>query len=254
MVLVLVGLTGCGVLNPKVEFGKRKVPDFPEYTTRQQEALKDAAWAAAEISEQTVVSAVAADRPSEEIRPLEDVARLTGSVSEVLGPPRSLPLLTSDAPPKLSEKLLELTAKHDREIQQYKDKIEGYEGKKIEGTGIIQTHQWTILIVSAVGLFVFAFLWNVVAGIMQIANPAIGVGMSAAGSAVSFGAGQLQKAFVQVLKGGENFKKKVDAVVQEQQLDKKTAEAIVKLFTREQQQAQDQDVQVAVRTLTNQQK
>lgn len=246
----LVLLTGCGVLNPKVEFGQKKVPDFPTHTERQQEALRDAAWAAATLSERTVRTAIAADRPAEEIRPLEDTALLAGSVSVALGPPLSVPILTNDAPAKIAEKAVEKTADFNKDLRKFEEKIWKIEGKEVEGTGVIQTTQWTMLLGIGAALLLFSFIWKVLNTVMNVANPAVGAGMTVVGSGVKLGMGQLQKGFVQLLRGGENFKQTVTKAVGEQKLDEKTAALVLELFRQEHQKAQDETVQVAVQDLT----
>lgn len=243
-------LSGCSVLNPSVEFGQKKVPNFPEKSEKAREALRDAVWESLRLVNLGVGMAVAAGRPEEEVRPLSDASLLVGSVSRSVGSPRSVPDPDKTDPQKLAERLIEYDADFDAALKKFEKKLEPLAGKDVEGTGWIQTNQWTVIFAAAIGLFLFSFVYKVLNAVMNIANPAVGGVMGIGGGIAKFGAGKLQSAFVQVLKGGERFKDRVQKELAGSQFDKVTAEAILRLFREEHERAQDEGVQEAIRSLT----
>jgi len=247
---LIILAAGCGVLNPKVEFGQKEVPKFPDRPEKLEESLRDAAWQAAKISTWALDRANAAGRQYEEVRPLEELVLLTGSISTSVGPPRSLPRPFIDTPLRISERLVEQTAAYQSKVNSFAADIEDLEGKDVEGTGFIQTTQWTIIFVLIVAGFILTFVWRVLNTVAMTANPAVGMGMSAVGGVVKFGAGKLQQAFQQVLKGGERFKDRILKEVEEEKLDTKAAEAILRLFREEHERAQDEATQASIRELT----
>ena len=248
--IVIFLLSGCSILNPKVEFGQKEVPPFPEKKERAEEALRDAAWEADRLTDIALNQAVAANRPSEEVRPLADASLLMGSVSRSVGSPRSVPNEEKTQAKDLAEKVIEYDADYDASLRKFEKKIEPLAGKDVEGTGVVQTTQWTLLIGGAFFLFFLSFVYKVLNSVMNVANPAVGGPMGLAGGMVKFGVGRLQSAFTQVLRGGERFKNRVSKEIDKQQFDKRTADAILNLFREEHERSQDEATQEAIRKLT----
>jgi len=247
---ILMLAASCSILNPKVEFGQKEVPEFPEKKERAEESLRDASWEAHRLSQEALHQAIVGNRPSMEVRPLADASLLMGSVSRSVGSPRSIPDPVTSDPEELAEKVVEYDADYDHALRKFEKKLEPLVGKDVEGTGVIQTTQWTIILGGAAFIFFFSFIYKVLNNVMNIANPAVGGAMGVAGGVFKFGAGKLQQGFLQVLKGGERFKNRLQQEMHTQQFDKRTADAILKLFREEHERAQDEHTQEAVRTLT----
>lgn len=248
--LTLFFLSGCSALNPSVEFWQKKVPQFPEKSARSQEALRDAVWMADWNIDLAKTLTVAAGRPEEEVRPLSDASLLLGSISRSVGSPQTVPNPEKTSAESLAVRLIEYDADYEAALKKFSKKLEPLVGKDVEGTGWIQTNQWTVIIAVVLAFFLFSFVYKVLNVVANVANPAVGSAMSLGSGLFKFGAGKLQSAFVQVLKGGERFKNRVQKEIADRQLDKVTADAILKLFREEHERAQDEATQEAIRTLT----
>jgi hypothetical protein len=248
MAILLVSLplfTGClaSKLIPKtVEFGQKKVEEFPKPTDKYDEVQREAALRAEETAGRTYAAAVFEDSSTNVVAPARETVALTRAVSESLGPP----LTPSKEPSEiLSGQLLKEVAKLNARIDTFSSRNDSLEGKKIEGTGALQIPYFAyVLIVGAffvVLTIVVAIAWAFIKT-MALTNPPLAAGVGA----VTMGASLAKRALSEVVKGGEEFKSLVGKEISDSGLKQK----ILDMFRTSQQIAQSQDTQTAVKVLT----
>jgi hypothetical protein len=234
--ILMLGLTGCGILPKRVEFFQDKVQRFPVPASKQIELQREVARKANDKAAETLHQAIKENSSPTLLVPAAETEKLTAAVAESVGAPAKSPAkLETDA---LITDLRAQMAKLDNKVTEFvKDNNENA-GKKIEGTGLVQVpyFAWTggILVFLLVGWYIL----RTVAGAAALANPgaAVGVGaMNVAGSVVS-------KAFQQVVKGGEEFKDWVGKEINDPALKQKVLDA----FTAAHKETQDQDVKSLV--------
>lgn len=242
--LGLVGLlTGCSTLLPeRVELFQQKVEEAPAPTAADKEAQRQAAALAAVRAQDTLIEAVRADAPETVIEPARDTATLTAVVSKSVGAPQT-PSDTNvmRVVQRLERSLGDLQVRMDRFIEKNREQA----GKKIEGTGLLQVPYF--LWIGLVGVFVLVLVVVVSVGVsvlrvMAGSNPILG----AAGAVVRLTANAAQRGFLQVVKGGELFKKELQKVVE----DPKLRDEILKTFRQSQQSVQDTDIQQVIKELS----
>lgn len=233
---LIVGLSGCSLLSPgKKEFFQTKVPSFPE-KTKVEEKQKQAATFVAEKVNIAYDEGLKANVTNSVMEPLHEAKVVATPLAESIGAPQTP---YRGPATNLVDDLHKLEAKFDASMKKLEDKLAGLEGKKIEGTGLIQIGYFTWL---AVLFGIFALLWFVLK-IVGIFNPPVAMGMSA----VSAGAGLLRRGFGEVVEAGEKFKDMVKSRVE----DPETQEHILDLFRRAHLETQSRDVQTVIKHLTN---
>jgi polyhydroxyalkanoate synthesis regulator phasin len=239
VVLSLLLLTGCGTLIPKrVEFFQDKVHKFPTAPAKQVELQKEAAWLAQERAVATLDAALAEGSSTNVVTNAQDTAKLSGIVSESLGPPAKAP---TDAD-KTVDALRAQIAKLDAKIQSFAKENDENAGKKIEGTGLLQIPYFVY-----VGLVVFVLVigWHLAKLVLtglSTANPGALVGLGA----MNVTGNLAGKVVTQVVQGGENFLSKLKAEITDPTLQKQVTD----LFLASHKQAQDADVKAVVNNLT----
>lgn len=233
---LIVGLSGCSILSPgKKELFQTKVPTFPE-KAKVEEKQKQAATFVAEKVGIAYDEGLKANVTNSVMSPLYEAKVVAAPLAESLGSPQTPYRGTAT---NLVDELHKLDAKFDAAMRKLEGKLGELEGKKIEGTGLIQMGYFTWLFV----LFgIFALLWFVLK-IVSIFNPPVAMGMSA----VSAGSNLLRRGFNEVIEAGENFKNAVKAKVE----DPDTQERVLEMFRQAQLAAQSRDVQLVVKQLTN---
>lgn len=239
--LLLVGLlSGCSTFIPKkVELGQDKVQKFPEKKSSEREVQRQAADRAARESLDLLITLLKGDVPTNVVDKAEGVARITDSVSDSLGPPLSP---NSESSMNLVNRLNRATAKLDERVIDFKDDNNENAGKKIEGTGWFQV-SYVAWVGGALFLLVVGVaIMKVVMQVLSAMNPGVALGTRAA----ALGGKALSTAFSQVVKGGQDFKKSLGTIVNDESLRQK----IVDLFTSSHKKAQDETTKQVVNHLT----
>jgi hypothetical protein len=239
-VLVALLFTGCSILMPKPkEFFQDKVHAVPEMKASEKETQRQTAKLAADKAKETWIAAVADDATPLVTLPAAQTVALTEAVSVSVGPPLSPSTLD---PMVLAEKLNRAVAKLSTRLDEFKDENNVNAGKKIEGTGLFSVPYFVwiggILFISFVG---YTILKTVLKG-LALTNPPIAVGMNVAGVAGRTAA----KGFAQLLKGGEQFKQRIEEEIS----DPAVKAAVLRAFRSEHQKAADDDVKNVVEQLT----
>lgn len=235
-----MALAGCGTLIPKkVELGQDKVEKFPVAKAREREIQKQAAQRAKDKAEEVLRAAARTDASPEVVLSAVETAEITDAVADVLGPPQKR---SDDLTSALADKARATAAKQDARVAAFQRENDQNVGKKIEGTGFIQVSYFAWV----GGFFVLLFLGylavKVVAIVGSALNPTVGLGMNA----VSLGARGVSKALLQVIKGGQNFKTRLDQRFQ----DPAVKAGVLELFKAAHDEAQDEEVRGAVKHLT----
>lgn len=228
-------LSGCGILNPSIEFFKKKVPTAPEKSDRQKEQERQAAQYVKEQLDTAQDAAIRENASTNVIEPLNNAIFVIEPLSLSLGPPLHP---WTDSATNLAKKLSSEQAKLNGKMEDYKKDLKPLENKTVDGTGLIKTHQWTILIGVVVGFFVLRFIISVVG----VIYPPVGV----AESAIRVSAPVVHKAFNEVLSGGELFLKKVESTID----DPKIKQQVINLFKDSHMISQSPDTQNLVKKLT----
>ncbi len=229
-------IVGCSVLKPKpVELFQRRVPEIPARTATEDEHLRQAARAAKEYARQTVVTAIETQAAPEVINSATKTEVLTDAVAEAVGPPQTPSTREAE---DLARLVLSDLARLERRYERFEQKLEQIEGKKVEGTGLVQLPYLTFVGLLLVLLIV---VWGVLKAI-ALANPTIGVGVKA----IQVGGSVIRRAFQQIIEGGEIFKQKI----KQSPLAEQDKQYILNLFRTEQQKVQDRDVQEIVKQFT----
>ncbi len=236
----LLLLTSCGTLIPKpVELFQKKVHSFPEATNSQKELQKEAAERAKEKAAETLLAATAENTSTNVITPARETAVLTDAVAESVGAPASRPNESSQA---LADELRASIAKLDKKIDSFKQANEKLEGKKVEGTGLVQVPYLAYVGVIALIIFVGWHLAKTALTVASAANPGALVGVGAMNVAGSLAG----KGLTQVVQGGKDFLGWVEKEVTDPALKQKITDA----FVTAHKLAQDGDVQAIVKPLT----
>lgn len=233
--LVLV-LSGCSLLSPgNKEFFQKKVPSFPD-KPQLEEKQKQAADFVAKKVEKAYDEGLKANVTNSVMEPLGEANVVVRPLADSIGHP-STPYEGNST--NLVLALNKLSAKYEASLRRLEQKLDDLEGKKIEGTGLIQVGYFTWL---AIVFGIIALLWFVLK-IVAIFNPPVALGMSA----VSAGTGLLRKGFGEVVEAGETFKDMVKQKID----DPATQAKILELFKQAHMQSQSRDVQLVVQNLTN---
>lgn len=241
--IVLMSVSGCGLIPKRVELGQDKVKVFPEAKTKEKEIQRQAADRAAKLATETVKQGLAEGVSDKVLKPASETATLTRSVSVSLGPPSSpaSPQLTSD---ELATRLDSAVAALNLRLDEFKKENNENAGKKIEGTGFLQIPYFVYL-----GLFlVFGFIAFVVITIAwaalkaySLANPPLAVGLNA----VQLGGKGLANLASQLVRGGETFKNSI----QDELNDPRITEQVLRIFKDSHQKEQSPENQMLIKTL-----
>jgi len=233
--LLLAGISGCSLLSPgKKEFFQTKMPAFPE-KTKVEEKQKQAATYLAEQVGLAYDAALLSQTTNTVMVPLREARTVAEPLAESLGPPTTP---YKGPATNLVADLRQLEARYDAALRKLEAKLGDLEGKKIEGTGLIQMgyFTWLLLLFGVIALLFF------ILKIVAIFNPPVQV----ATSAISAGAHVLRRGFSEVIEAGEKFKDMVKAKVE----DPETQEYILDLFRRAHMETQSRDVQQVIQHLT----
>ena len=243
LIPIVLALAGCGTLIPKqVEFFQKKVKALPEKTASQIEKEKQAAYAASLVARITRDAAVANHDPVSVTVPAKQTEELTSAVSVSLGPPESIPSITTNATAKLSNALVERKAELDSDIVKYGNRNEPLVGKKIEGTGLIRVPYFVYI----GGILLLGFIVWTGLKLYGAVNPAVGLGVNTVGR---IGGSVISRGFSEVVKAGEEFKTEV----QNSELAADVKTKVIAWFTQHQKQEQSHDTKEIVQTLTKKQ-
>lgn len=240
---LLGGVSGCGTLIPKkVELFQKKVQKVPDLTAYQKELQRRVARLAKDRASQTVDFALQEKTSTNLVAAARDTEKLTDSVSTSLGPPIT-PASSQASALILAEKLNSEIGRLDRKIDRYAERTEDVAGKKIEGTGLVQVPYFVwlggIIVIIIIAKFI---LKDILGAAAMSGNPAAAVGLGAMNVAGSV----VQKGFLQLVHGGEDFKNWVEKEVSDTGLQQK----ILTAFRSSHESKQDQDVQAVVKQLT----
>lgn len=238
--VLVVGLSGCGLIPKRVELGQDKVQKFPVPLAKEKEVQKQVAQRAEEKAVETLEAAIKEEASPAVIVPATEVVVLTDVLSESLGPPVK-PAPVDTASTALAQELSTSIAKLDKRLDTFKADNDENVGKKIEGTGWLSVPYF--LWVAIIG-FVGFVIWIVLKSLLSAAgaaSPPVAVGLKVA----SVGGKVLSRAFGQVIKGGEEFKNRIKEEIKDADLQAK----ILELFRTSQIKNQDQDVQRTIKEL-----
>lgn len=219
----------------RVEFFQKKVKAVPEASAYSKETERQAAARAAEKAEKAYVAASLEGASTNVTQPAKEAADLTDAVSDSLGPPKAPWTGTS---PALVSQVRRNQAKLNERLEDYREKVEPLEGKKIEGTGLFSVGYFTML----GGILLVAILGWTALKVFGTMYPVVGLGVNTAGRVAS---GVLHTGFRQMVAGGEVFKKWVG----EHKQDTLTKDEIIELFVSAQKEKQSEDVQNVVKNL-----
>lgn len=240
IVIGIICLSGCSIFRPKdKEFFQKKVTPVPERVTPeyQETQRQGLAYVRTNVT-QAYVMAVQEQSSTNIINPLEDAIQVIDPLVVQAGPPEH-PF--KGEPQKLAKWINENTAKYNKAIDRYTDKIEPLVGKKIEGTGWIQMGYFTYI---GLVLFGFFILYTVVRMLINVLFPEINVGVKAISNMSSKA---VAAAFSQLVNGGEYFKKLVDEKID----DQATIDHVKELFRIAHETKQSPQVQETVKHLTS---
>lgn len=233
-------LAGCSTFLPKkVELGQDKVQKFPESKSKEREIQRQAADRVARDALEVLRRITHGPGTSRDLlEKASDTAVVADSVSDSLGPP--MKRNTNDAQ-RLADNLNKATASLNERVEDFKEDNNENAGKKIEGTGWAQVPYFLWVGGFALAAFVFFAVMKVVLTVLSAMNPGVALGTKA----VAIGGSALSKAFAQVLRGGQLFKKDLNAVLQNSDLEAK----VLELFKRAQDHAQDEETRKTVKHL-----
>lgn len=228
--------SGCSLIPKSVEFGQDKVKRFPLHPTAQLEHERQAVKLAGEKARQAELEATLDGSAAAE--PAGDAAKLSEAVGRSIGPP-SKPWEAEVS--ALAVKLDASTAKYNALLAKFKNGNDENAGKKIEGTGFLQIPYFLyIAIIGLVGYIAWMVL-KTISNAAAAANPGVAVGLKVA----QVGGKVLSRGFSQMIKGGQDFKAKVE----EEFSDPAIQEKILEAFRVSHQINQDEEVQKLIQKL-----
>lgn len=235
-------VSGCSTFIPKkVELFQDKVQPFPEQSPALIELERQAVYRAHDRIGEAIVAATVEGSSTNVVIPAKEAEKLTEAVATVIGPPKK-PASDFTSSEVLAVRLETAVAKLNNQIRDFRIENNENAGKKIEGTGLIQVPYilWTggtILF-----LMVLFFIGRLVLSVLAVANPTASVGLNMVNAAQAV----VAKGFSQLVKGGEEFKKRIEKEIDDPALKQKILDA----FRVEHQHAQDSDVQRTIETIT----
>ena len=240
--LTAAALCGCSLIPHKVEYFQAKVKPVPAVTRTAEEHQRQAADYVAVKTEQVEQAAIKEGSSTNVVIPAAEAKGAAEALTESLGPPAKP---WSGSSTNLVQTLHKDQAKLNAKLEAYRAAVLPNVGKKIEGTGALEFGYFTNMLLIIVGpILLVAIVWGGLK-IYGTMNPAVGLGVNTVGRVAS---SVLSKGMAEVVAGGERFK----AYLQNSHLGEDAKKLVDDLFTRAHQEAQSQDVQKIVTTLTKQ--
>lgn len=243
-ICILISGTGCKLIPKTVEFFQDKVKPVPTQTEKAKETERQAVQYVNVKVNEALLESVKNGVTNTIVDPLIDAKIVIEPLSGSLGPPSGA---WKGSGSTLAEELNKNTALLNKKLDRYREDIKENEGKKIEGTGLLQIPYLIWLLIVGVGLLA---LYIVIRSVIQALTIASGVGvpMSVGLKSVSGIAGKTVKTgFIQVIKGIEktkdHFKKSNQTTF--------TRDEILEIIKNEQIKSQNTDVQNLIRELTH---
>lgn len=237
-------LAGCSFLSPgKKEFFQKEVPVFPVKPEQQIEQEKRSLQYAQYKLDVAFVEGLKSNVSTNVMEPLTSAKIALDPAVESIGHPNT-PLSQKEldrsvTSTNLATKLNQQQARQDKALNKLEDKLDDLQGKKIEGTGLIQLSYFSFIAI----VFAFCFLLWIGLKIYAIFNPLVAVGTKA----VSMTGAAAKKGFSELIKGGEAFKQ----LVQDKIDDPETKKEVIELFRTAHLTAQDTSTKNIVKDLTN---
>lgn len=232
----LILLSGCSLIPKSVEFGQDKVKKFPAHSSAQFESERQAVKLAGEKARQAELEATLDG--SAAAQPAGESAQLSEAVGRSIGPPASPWKAEISA---LSQKLDTQTAKYNAALAKFKTGNDENAGKKIEGTGFLQIPYFLYIGIILLVAYIAWMLLKTFANVAGAANPGVAVGLKVA----QVGGKVLSRGFSQLIKGGQDFKDKIEEEIEDPALKEK----ILEHFRAAHQTNQDSDVQNLIQKL-----
>ncbi len=210
---------------------------MPDYSTKDNETLRQTAKLAAVKAAETERAALATASAPEVISPAQDTVKLTDAVSDRLGVPEKA--WTGDLA-ILLKSMDAQNARYQTALDAYRDEVRDLAGKKVEGTGLFQVGYFTHIIIITVTIFaILAIAWLALR-IFALFNPPVALGVSAIQGGTRF----LSRALSEVIEGGQAFETRIRQRLANQP---DLAESILEDFRTAHRAKQSRDVQAVVR-------
>jgi len=236
---VLIILLTSGCITPKnVEFFQKKVPT-PLDTKNIQEDIRLLSWNIRNYVDQLNTQLVSLSQNVTNEVTLTNVVKVQKTVTNLVQLSHALLVITG--PPKslnVKGNAVEIVRYTLRDYRKYLDKLHKQQlelaelqGKKIEGTGLIQMSYFTYLFLVFVGLVFIYVIFRVLyliffqpylSGLQVIRH--------------------LEKALSEVIHGGEVFKDKLEQIIQDRQLKQQIRE----IFKESHKEVQSEDTRLEV--------
>ncbi len=240
ILLLLLSFTGCGMLIPKkVEYFQDKVKAVPAANDTHIETRKEAAAFVAEKTHETVTAAIKEDASTNVLKPAVEAEIVASSLSGSLGKPED-PWKKDAA--RLAARLDRMDAKLDQSLEDFRQYNDKNEGKKIEGTGVLQMGYFTHLILIVIIFFIGYICLKVVGTVYA----PVGLGTSVISGGIKGISTLFTKATSEIIQGGEKFKEYVDKEIQDPAVKAKVND----LFLRAHMERQSDDVQKLVKQIS----
>lgn len=228
-------MSGCGIIPKSVELFQKKVKPVPVKTEKAAELERQAIDFIDQKVEKAYIAGIKENVSTNVIQPLRDAHIVAPSLLTSLGPPATPWKSTST---NLALSLDKSTAALNSKLEDYRDKNEKLEGKKIEGTGIVQM-PWLVYIAILVILFyIIKFALSIYGSI----NPVVGLGFRVAKVPVDL----LKRGFSEIIEAGETFKDSIEDKIE----DPVVKNEVIDLFRQAHLAKQSRDTQDVIQTIT----
>lgn len=240
--LLLTLLSGCSLIPKPVELFQKKVGEFPSVTESEKEYQRRVIKLEQERVHQVNDAAIADGAGNNIVVPAHDAVRLADALSSEVGPPK-YPATDSDS---AIQDLSHAKAKRDYRVDDFAAANEKVEGKKIEGTGLLQIPYFVwlggFLIIAVIG-------WHLAKIVLTAATmtPQGAIAGSVGLGVMNVGSELAGKALTQVIAGGKKFLGSIGSVVD----DPAVVAKIQELFAASHDSQQDSDVQTVVKTVNS---
>lgn len=235
--IMIMAVPGCGLFPKNVEFFQKKVEAVPTKSAKQLEKEKQAAQYVNVKVNEARDAALQDGASTNVITPITDAKLVSYALTTSLGPPQ-VPWQDSSA--ELSRLLLKEISNLNTKLDKYTDRVEKLEGKKIEGTGLIQMGYFTYI----GGIFIVGLIAYMGLKLYGSINPAVGVGL---GLFERISGSVAKKAVKQVVAGNEAFKDVIDNIV----TDASLRDTLLEEFRKAQTSKQDESIQNIIRLATS---
>ena len=232
---------GCGLIPKNVEFFQKKIRPVPEKVEKAKERERQAAEYVDSQLQTAKDQAVTMGLTNGLFTSITNAKTVSGPLSVSLGPPESK---WTGPPQRLGDDLLLEVAKLNRRLDIYTQSNQKIEGKKVEGTGLVNVPYFVYIVIVGGLVFLAIIGIKIALGVLSATNPAIGLG---ANVVKGLGSKVIAKGFSQIVKGGEEFLKRAEEEISDPDLYEK----VKQMFLDEQQKAQDQHIKDAIKQLTH---